>query len=92
MIKGSEVSDELKGNVQHKRGPLRSAPRNRNREGDFSRETGNLCFYVKLSYFSTLVANQKILTPCLQNQAQPQGRVSSEASSLRPENSGKVFR
>ena len=75
MIKGSEVSDELKGNVQHKRGPLRSAPQNRNREGDFSRETGNLCFYVKLSYFSTLVANQKTLTQCLQGTATGQGEL-----------------
>lgn len=75
MIKGSEVSDELKGNVQRKRGPSIQPHKIGIRQGDFSRETGNLCFYVKLSYFSTLVANQKTLTPCLQGTATGQGEL-----------------
>ena len=33
MIKGSEGSDELKGNDQHKRGPLHSAPQDQDKEG-----------------------------------------------------------
>lgn len=55
---GSEVSDELKGNVQHKR-RLQPAPQNRNKGGRFLKRNREFVFLCEIVLFSTLAANQK---------------------------------